>query len=106
MTTTTTTTGASTQLAPAALSVPGGPYDGRPWATYERISKTRSGRVRAGDGIGGRVGEDAQHATVDLARYQRALDALAWAQRGTRCTSLAPTSVHCGSCATPLQTGN
>jgi len=62
VTTTTTTTGASTQLAPAALSVPGGPYDGRPWATYERISKTRSGRVRAGDGIGGRVGEDAQHA--------------------------------------------
>lgn len=35
-------------------------YDPRPWATYERISKRRSGTLIA-DGKGGQVGEDRQH---------------------------------------------
>lgn len=45
----------ATQPAPAGLR------DQRPWFTYERISKTRSGKLRKGDGRGGMVGEDAQH---------------------------------------------
>ena len=44
-----------TQRRPATLP------DSRPWFTYERISKTRSGNLAKGDGRGGLVGEDAQH---------------------------------------------
>ena len=58
MSTTYTPAAASTTLAAAAVS---SRKDLRPWFTYERISKTRSGKLRSGDGRGGLVGEDAQH---------------------------------------------